>query len=105
MQMILALALITQAQQPPVIVATPDTAVVDTTPPVDCDVALTATEGWTVERVVPDYTGVVCGAAGSLRWGTDNELDYGKTIVLIVDVSKDGETLRLPVEIEIAAGP
>ena len=103
MQMILALALIAQVQ--PAVIATPDTAVVDTTPPVDCDVALTATEGWTVERVVPDYTGVVCGAAGSLRWGTGNELDYGKRIVLIVDVSKDGETLRLPVRIEIEAGP
>ena len=86
----------------PIVVATPATAVVDTVPPVGCDVALTATEGWTVERVVPDYVGVVCGSAGAIRWGTSNDGDYGKTLVLIVDVSKDGETLRLPVEIEIA---
>ena len=52
--------------------------------------------------MVPDYVGVVCGSAGALRWGTDNELDYGNRIVLIVDVTKDGETLRLPVEIGIA---
>ena len=104
MQIILALALIAQVQQP-IVVATPSTAVVDTTPPVDCDVALTATEGWTVERVVPDYVGVVCGTAGAIRWGTSNEFDYGKTIVLIVDVTKDGDTLRLPVRIEIEAGP
>ena len=90
----------------PVVMATPSTAVITPPPaPVVCDVALTATEGWAVERVVPDYPGVVCGSAGAIRWGTSNEGDYGMTIILIVDVTKDGETLRLPVEIEIAAGP
>ena len=91
--MLIVLVLIVLQAEPTAVVATPTTAIVDTVQPVDCDVALTATDGWTVERVVPDYVGVVCGSAGAIRWGTGNELDYGKTIVLIVDVSKDGETL------------
>lgn len=53
----------------------------------ECNVTLIPSAGgWSLTRIVPDYVGTVCSTAPTdIRWRHANDLDYGKTLVLIVE--------------------
>lgn len=64
-------------------------------------------EGWTLSRIVPDYIGAVCWTGEeAIRWRHHNELDYGKTLVLIIEGSHtSGERRRAAVMVTMEAAP
>ena len=85
----------------PTVTASPSYHVIDEANPTSCSVTLSADQGWTVSRVVPTYVGHVCEDG---RWGDNDVQDAGQTVVLIVELTKEGELSVLrPVEIEVRA--
>ena len=75
----------------------------------NCNVTLMPTgEGWNMSRIVPGHVGATCWVGDeAVRWRHHNELDYGKTLYLVVEGrhSVTDETARALVTLTMEAAP